>query len=173
MAFSSRSVNHQNFTGHHLWHLAQLVLWQSVTFEICYCCLSLKHGKRHRNTVFSGECEHQGLSTHGYLVLAHNKGITKLPGPKSKWQIRRWKSTPWLMQGKQVLTYRQPLSDGKAAFTDQIRRQVMHLDRKALSQSLLVPEKKETRTVLVYVQPLVSQWVYALRATIFSWRMPK
>ena len=33
----------------------------TVTFEICSCCLSLQHGKRNRNPVFSGECERQVL----------------------------------------------------------------------------------------------------------------
>ena len=32
----------------------------TVTFEICSYCLSLQHGKRNRNPVFSGECERQG-----------------------------------------------------------------------------------------------------------------
>ena len=105
------------------------------------------------------------LSTDGYLVLAQNKGITKVKMANQEVKEYAMANAGQASSGIQAVA---PLSDGKVAFTDQTRRQVMHLDRNGTVTVMLVLEKKETRTVLVAVQPLVNRCVYVPRATMFS-----
>jgi len=66
------------------------------------------------------------LSTDGYLVLAHNKGITKVKMANQEVKEYPMANAGQASSGLQAVA---PLSDGKVAFTDQTRRQVMHLDR--------------------------------------------
>lgn len=66
------------------------------------------------------------FSTDGYLVLAHNKGITKVKMANQEVKEYAMASAGQARSGIQAVA---PLSDGKVAFTDQTRRQVMHLDR--------------------------------------------
>lgn len=66
------------------------------------------------------------LSTDGYLVLAHNKGITKVKMANQEVKEYSMANAGQASSGIQAVA---PLSDGKVAFTDQTRRQVMHLDR--------------------------------------------
>ena len=66
------------------------------------------------------------LSTDGYFVLAHKKGITKV-----KMANQEVKEYPMAnaVQASSAIQAAAPLSDVKVAFTDQTRPQVMHLDR--------------------------------------------
>ena len=66
------------------------------------------------------------LSTDGYLVLAHNKGIAKVKMANQEVKEYAMANAGQASSGIQAVA---PLSDGKVAFTDQTRRQVMHLDR--------------------------------------------
>ena len=66
------------------------------------------------------------LSTDGYLVMADNKGITKVKMANQEVKEYAMADAGQASSGIQAVA---PLSDGKVAFTDQTRRQVMHLDR--------------------------------------------
>ena len=66
------------------------------------------------------------LSTDGYLVMADNKGITKVKMANQEVKEYAMADAGQASSGIQVVA---PLSDGKVAFTDQTRRQVIHLDR--------------------------------------------
>ena len=66
------------------------------------------------------------LSTDGYLVMADNKGITKIKMANQEVKEYAMADAGQASSGIQAVA---PLSDGKVAFTDQTRRQVMYLDR--------------------------------------------
>lgn len=105
------------------------------------------------------------LSTDGYLVLAHNKGITKVKMANQEVKEYAMANAGQASSGIQAVA---PLSDGKAAFTNQTRRQVMHLDRNGTVRVIAGTGEEGNKNGSVAVQPLVSRWVYAPRATIFS-----
>ena len=66
------------------------------------------------------------LSNDGYLVMAHNKGITKVKMANQDVKEYAIADAGQASSGIQAVA---PLSDGKVTFTDQTTRQVMHLDR--------------------------------------------
>ena len=77
-------------------------------------------------TPLCGKVRSMCLSTDGYLVMAHNKGITKVKMTNQEVKEYAMADAGQASSGIQAVA---PLSDGKVAFTDQTRRQVMHLDR--------------------------------------------
>ena len=77
-------------------------------------------------TPLCGKVRSMCLSTDGYLVMAHNKGITKVKMTNQEVKEYAMADAGQASSGIQAVS---PLSDGKVAFTDQTRRQVMHLDR--------------------------------------------
>ena len=77
-------------------------------------------------TPLCGKIRSMCLSTDGYLVMAHNKGITKVKMANQEVKEYAMADAGQASSGIQAVA---PLSDGKVAFTDQTKRQVLHLDR--------------------------------------------
>ena len=79
-------------------------------------------------TPLCGKVRNMCLSTDGYLVMTHNKGITKVKMTNQEVHVKEdvMADAGQASSGIQAVA---PLSDGKVAFTDQARRQVVHLDR--------------------------------------------
>lgn len=66
------------------------------------------------------------LSTDGYLVIAHNKGISKVK--MASQEVKEYAMADAGQASSRIQAVA-PLSDGKIAFTNQTRHQVTHLDR--------------------------------------------
>ena len=80
-------------------------------------------------TPLCGKVRCMCLSTDGYLVMAHNKGIKKVKMTNQEVKEYAMADAGKARSGIQAVA---PLSDSKVAFTDQTRCQVVHLDRNSI-----------------------------------------